>query len=52
MSEKRQAITILWNEFMRAFLPKLDKLSPEERLVCARLLKATLERYIETNDTK
>jgi hypothetical protein len=50
MSEKRQIITQLWTEFMKTFLPKLDKLPPDEKLVCARLLKATLERYIESND--
>jgi hypothetical protein len=53
MSERRQAITMLWNEFIRAFLPKLDKLgTPAERVVCARLLKAALEDYIEKNSEK
>jgi hypothetical protein len=50
MSERKQAITMVWNEFMRAFMPKLDKLpTPAEKVVCARLLKATLEDYIEKN---
>jgi hypothetical protein len=51
MSERRHQITQLLNEFMRSFLPKLDTL-PEgkERIVCARLLKAALEDYIERND--
>ncbi len=50
MSEKRQMTSQLWNEFIKIFLPKLDKFPPDEKLVCARLLKATLERYIEKND--
>lgn len=51
MSEKRHQITQLLNEFIRSFLPKLNNL-PEgkERVVCARLLKAALEDYIERND--
>jgi hypothetical protein len=50
MSERRQAITLVWNEFIRTFMPKLDKLdTPAEKVVCARLLKAALEDYIEKN---
>ena len=53
MSERRHPITVLLNEFIRAFMPKLDRLaSPKERVVCARLLKAALEDYIEKNDTE
>jgi hypothetical protein len=53
MSERRHPITVLLNEFIRAFMPKIDRLgSPKERVVCARLLKAALEDYIEKNDTK
>lgn len=51
MSEKRHPITQLLNEFIRSFLPKLDHLqNPKEKVVCARLLKAALEDYIERND--
>jgi hypothetical protein len=53
MNEKRHPITILLNEFVIAFMPKLDRLaSPKERVVCARLLKAALEDYIEKNDVE
>jgi hypothetical protein len=50
MSEKKQIVTQLWDEFIKKFLPKLDKLPVAERLVVARLLKGALERYIEKND--
>jgi hypothetical protein len=50
MAERRHPITLLLNEFIRSFMPKLDRLAgPEERVVCARLLKAALEDYIEKN---
>jgi len=50
MSERKQAITMVWNEFIKVFMPKLDRLSaPAEKVVCARLLKATLEDFIEKN---
>ena len=50
MSERKQAITMVWNEFIKAFMPKLDRLdTPAEKVVCARLLKATLEDFIEKN---
>jgi hypothetical protein len=53
MSEKRHQITQLLNEFIRSFMPKMDKLdTPAERVVCARLLKAALEDYIEKNSEK
>jgi hypothetical protein len=53
MNERRHPITVLLNEFVRAFMPKLDQLaSPKERVVCARLLKAALEDYIEKNNTE
>ena len=51
MSEQRHPITQVLNEFIRSFLPKLDQLpSQKEKVVCARLLKAALEDYIERND--
>lgn len=51
MSEKRHPITLLLNEFIRTFIPKLDRLpGQKEKVVCARLLKAALEDYIEKND--
>jgi len=51
MAEQRlQPVTILLNEFIRSFMPKLDRLAtPAERLVCARLMKAAIEKYIDDN---
>ena len=47
----RQAVTVLIDEFINTYLPKLDQLeSPTEKSVCARLLKAALEDYIETSN--
>jgi len=47
----RHAITVVIDEFLETFLPKLDQLdTPSEKVVCARILKAALEDYIERND--
>jgi hypothetical protein len=49
-NQRLQPTTILWYEFMDKFMPKLNRLAtPAERLVCARLMKATIEDYIEKN---
>lgn len=46
----RQAVTVLIDEFINTYLPKLDQLdTPTEKSVCARILKAALEDYIEKN---
>jgi hypothetical protein len=50
MSEKRHIVTITLNEFTRQFMPKLEKLGRIEKIVCARLMKAALEKFIEEND--
>jgi len=47
----RYAMTVVIDEFLETFLPKLDQLdTPPEKVVCARILKAALENYIERND--
>jgi hypothetical protein len=47
----RQAISVLIDEFIKTYLPKLDQLdTPTEKAVCARILKAALEDYIERNN--
>jgi hypothetical protein len=47
----KYAITVVIEEFLETFLPKLDQLdNSKEKVVCARLLKAALENYIERND--
>lgn len=47
----RYAMTVVIDEFLETFLPKLDQLdTPTEKVVCARILKAALEDYIERND--
>jgi hypothetical protein len=43
----QQPISVLLDEFINTFLPKLDQLSASERAVCARILKAALEDYME-----
>ncbi len=44
----RQAVTVLIDEFIKTYLPKIDQLdTPAEKSVCARILKAALEDYIE-----
>jgi hypothetical protein len=44
----RQAVSVLLDEFINTFLPKLDQLdTPTEKAFCARILKTALEDYIE-----
>jgi len=44
----RQAVTVLIDEFINTYLPKIDQLdTPAEKAVCVRILKAAIEDYIE-----